>query len=832
MTGPDDPDRDALDAETDAMLRRCFDPADAPPPTPLFGPGCLDLARFRQLRAASAVPDAAELAHLAGCRTCYRIFKELREAPEPVAPPPAPARPSGWVRRAASLLIGLGVVGASVACALAIQNARVGVQLREVRDIVEARSRAEVEVRALIGRALHRLAVPTLGRRDEAQQILAAAREPLSLLPEGELKERFAVEIRSAFVATLAAPEARLAQKSDPLPGVFHRVWSVAATPDGRTLVLALPGDGTRLLCWQRGATPPPTPDVDPSRPRPLLAFGPDGRHLAVAGPDGRLDVWDGDATRVVAGLSGPGAAVVSLRFDDAALTVCDADGVVRAWGVPGFAPAREWRTETKPTAAAFGPDGLLAVGDDAGRVRLFRDGVAVRVDLRAGRAPIQALAWSSHRRLAVANAEGTHLWTADGVPVQRLRVGSIGQPRLAFHPTEPRYLFVGASSTGCQMWDCETARPVLTLDHHPAGFSADGRAVAATGSTGVAFYDLDLGGPIRELAGHAYGIDKLVWSRDGRRLVSQDNGNAVRVWDADDGRVVDVFPVEASQFSHTNAALAASDDGRYVAFASADERSVALVRDVAERRTFGPWPLPRGFRRLAYAEGRFVLVSEEEHPDIGPKDWNWRTVVREIVPGQEPTPPREVRPAESGERRFLNNDLTPDGRLYLWVGPRLPAERRRVEVWDVAAARLVRRFEVGEPLPDRQPSAVLNPDGTGLWLMDAAGGPARYQPLAGPSSPTGRVPRALQPGGELIVTSMDEGLLQRGGVMVLARVGDGQPVWLEFYTPDPTAGLESPAFSPDGRRLAVGNKVGIISLIDLAALRDAVSDFERRLRP
>jgi len=831
MTGPDDPDRDALDAETDAMLRRCFDPSDGPPPAPLFGPGCLDLARFRQLRAASAVPDEAELAHLAGCRTCYRIFKELRE--EPAAPPTLPARPVGWARRAAGLLIGLGVVGLSVACALAIQNARNDVQLREVRDIVEARSRAEVEVRALLGRALHRLAVPTQGRRDEAQQILAAVREPLRRLPDGELRDRFAVEIRSAFVATLAVPEARLAEQFKPLPGVFYRVWSVAASPDGRTLILAVPGDGTRLLRWQRGTAPPPLPDIDAGRPRPLLAFSPDGRHLAVAAPDGRLEVWDGDATGPQVELTRAGAAVVAIHFDGAALTVCDAVGVVRAWGVPGFAARPgEWRTEMKPTAAAFGPDGLLAVGDEEGRVRLFRDGEPVRADLRPGKAPIQALAWSSHRRLAVANAEGTHLWTADGMPVQRLRVGSLGQPRLAFHPTEPRYLFVGASSTGCQMWDCETARPVLSLGHHPAGFSADGRAVAATGSTGVAFYDLAIGGPLRELAGHGYGIDKVAWSRDGRRLASQENGNAVRVWAAEDGRVVDAFPVEASQFDHTNAALALSDDGRYVAFASADERSVVLVRDTAERRTSGPWPLPRGFRRLAYAEGRFVLVSEEE-ADAGPKDWNLRTVVREIVPGQQPSPPREVRPPEPGERLFLTSDLTPDGRLYLWVGPRTPAERRRVEVWEVATGRRRLRIDLGHEDEHRsQPTAVLNPDGTGLWLMDAAGGPARFQPLAGPASPTGRVPRALQPNGGLMVTSLDEGLLQRGGVMVLAGVGDGQPVWLEFYTPDPTAGLTSPAFSPDGRRLAVGNQLGIITLVDLAALRDVVSDFERRLRP
>ena len=89
--------------------------------------------------------------------------------------------------------------------------------------------------------------------------------------------------------------------------------------------------------------------------------------------------------------------------------------------------------------------------------------------------------------------------------------------------------------------------------------------------------------------------------------------------------------------------------------------------------------------------------------------------MARVLEAGKPPRMLGVVRPAEPGDdRRFFDSALTPDGRYYLWSGPRLPLQNSRVEVREVATGRLIRRI-VGPADPAFR--GFLDPRGRELWI-------------------------------------------------------------------------------------------------------------------
>src|SRR5207248_1425521 len=125
--------------------------------------------------------------------------------------------------------------------------------------------------------------------------------------------------------------------------GHFPSVWPVAVHPAGDTVAL-----GTHLgpVRWTPGQPLQLPEGLDPKRLRPRLAYSLDGRWLAFAPADGRLELWDAAAWRAVRVLAPPGPApALALHFDTEArtLSACWADGRVRAWPLAGAGGPTAW---------------------------------------------------------------------------------------------------------------------------------------------------------------------------------------------------------------------------------------------------------------------------------------------------------------------------------------------------------------------------------------------------------------------------------------------------------------------------------------------------------
>jgi hypothetical protein len=229
----------------------------------------------------------------------------------------------------------------------------------------------------------------------------------------------------------------------------------------------------------------------------------------------------------------------------------------------------------------------------------------------------------------------------------------------------------------------------------------------------------------------------------------------------------------------------------------------------------------------MTYANGRFLLVREESDEEKGKGTRTRRTVARVLEVDRPPDLLRIVRPAEGSEEKgFFGTALSPDGRLYLWFGPRDPPQNWRVEVRDVATGRLIKRIGQRDLYLPPEPFALLDPYGNDLWIrlpgrnlcfdLEA---PDRF-----PKSFSGLNLKDFSKRGWIAIEGRNEPGASSPG-LILRRRGETAG-WIDFVNED-LSDLREPTFSPGGQFLAWGSQEGVITVADLHALERDVKEFE-----
>ncbi|MFI9833179.1 helix-turn-helix domain-containing protein [Streptomyces sp. NPDC051913] len=577
-------------------------------------------------------------------------------------------------------------------------------------------------------------------------------------------------EAAGALYAAAASPlRERLADGTAP-------VESLALTPDGHTLATHST-DGTARI-WDlstgrlRKAFTASADDEDSQ----VAALSPDGRTLAVAttGDTGAaVTLWDPATGKKLSTFPIPDGAVRALAFSpDGRSVAASSPAAVRVWDVSTGRTRHRFSGHPDPHGVAFGPDGrtVAAVGP-GGQVRVW--------ELATGRTRTSrdsliggggAVALSPDgRTCAIAGTDGSVQLreTATGAVRRTIRDVPVALNGLRFSG-DGRTLALSGSGDTVRLWDTVsgTAIGTVTAGHHGRGavtvaLDVDGRTLVTSSTTDAAarVHGLSVDRPRITLPGPTgTHLTDLTFSRDGS-LVSAvgqgpPGGGAVRLWDARTG------DAEATLASAPEAAPEFS--GRRLPFVSSRLAAVGFS--------------PAG-RALVARAGKGEVIE-----------------VRDLATGRL----HRSRAVDAAGPAVLS----PDGTRLAFAGA-----RGAVRIWQLSTGA-VRTVHAGGGELVR--GLVFAPDGRTLAVVGIEGDGDRVT-LLDPA--TGRTVRTLRPG---IRSPLSLAFSPDGRSLATVGTTNGQVRTWDVRTGDLLAdfgvgeGVTSPAYSPDGRALAMGTVSGV----------------------
>ena len=385
--------------------------------------------------------------------------------------------------------------------------------------------------------------------------------------------------------------------------------------------------------------------------------------------------------------------------------------------------------------------------------------------------------------------------------PTRRVKIGR-GRHALAISP-DGRTAAVGVDR-GIQLVDARSGS-VLMARGGPGGapswllFSPDGRTVVSTSLDGaVALWDVDSLTVRETLRGHSRAAQQPVFSPDGRTLYTVSHDGTAIAWDVAGGRGL------ARRFTFTREPVADSDgfDGHPGAF-SPDGRLIALglseegirLWDANDLTPKGSPLLETGGEvwSLTFAPDgrRLAAVTDDGHATL------WDIESRSLVWG-----PLTVAPGP-----VVGVSLSTDGRMLATAGP------DGVKLWDAATG------DARGTIPDREVPAgdvAFSPDGSTIAFVHEHGGNVEVWDFAKPSRiATLRVNSkfsyyaiAYSPDGRALATgTLDDPFV---------RVWDVATGKLIRKLDQGSAGALTVDFSADGRTLAVSGFEPVASLWDV----------------
>ncbi|WP_433830421.1 hypothetical protein ACQP2E_10820 [Actinoplanes sp. CA-015351] len=359
--------------------------------------------------------------------------------------------------------------------------------------------RGEVERQRALGDEQRRDAVSRLlaGRADTLRETDAPLAMQLSL---AAYRLTPTPEARASLLQAYAGPAATR------LGGFAGEVQAVAVAP-GESVIAAGSAGGTVRL-WRDGGPGGPLTTLGEALTGPsgtvyTVAFSPDGRTLVAAGSEGALHRWDiTDTTRAVPlpPLTGPSATVYSVAYSPDGRTIAagSADGRIWRWSGGTALPSLETGETTRlpVTSIAFSPDGRVLAAGQGAEVRLWPAAGGAPVTLAGHEGDVTAVAFSPDSRTIASGSrdQTVRLWNITDPARPAARLAPLAGPSswinaVAFSK-DGTIVAAAASDRTISSWEAGTGAPAATLTG-PAqltsiAFGAGDSVVAGSGDATV----------------------------------------------------------------------------------------------------------------------------------------------------------------------------------------------------------------------------------------------------------------------------------------------------------------------------------------------------------
>lgn len=450
---------------------------------------------------------------------------------------------------------------------------------------------------------------------------------------------------------------------------------------------------------------------------------------------------------------------------------------------------------------------------------RRARIGLPQGAKARIGKGNINHLAFSQDgNRIAAAGYDGVWIYDAHTGAEIDLLFGHKHEVAMAAFSPDGKTIASCSWGETIRVWDAQTFTPLHTIQPDAAvvvtqiAYSPDSKTLAYNefddDESRVQLLNLETFAPPRTLMRLSDGVSHLAYSPDGKTIAGASTDNAIRLWSAETGSLLETFKghtgeIRGAAFSPDGTTIAGSEDNKICIWGV---KTGALLRTIEDKDH------TRNLSAIAFSpDGKSIVSGEGSVFGAELREWNAETGALARLLAKEGDVLGGLHTAA----------YSPDGELIAAVN-----HAKEIVLWSAETGKVARTIQGHHGFID---CAAYSPDGTVIAGAGAESGVKLW------SAETGAFLRQIPDSRGVIrfISFSPDGTTiaaLRSGKLFIYDIKTGEA--LRSLGKDSNA-VWSTAYSPGGQYIAAGNRKNTVQIwnAQTGALLDTLIGHENPVR-